>query len=188
MTGKFRREATDWNVETFMSIGAFDDKDRFEFLVATDLNLSVINSRTVSFKIRCEQGHQERFLKDRNPAIGAVRVFCNPENKGRCSNRLTEYDTNYLPPRRPLLLYYEHPFELIVEFSTFRMGPKGLPMIGPGKSCTTNSIPTPPRHSFTMKVSASDLLELVNQVGGGREMKKIGLQGGPPKNQLSVGL
>ena len=45
---------------------------------------------------------------------------------------------------------------------------------------------TPQLHD--VKVSASDLLELVNQVGGGREMKKIGLQGGPPKNQLSVGL
>lgn len=111
LTGKFRREATDWNVETFMSIGAFDDKDRFEFLVATDLNLSVINSSTVPFKIRYVQGHQERFLKDRNPAIGAIRVFCNPEHKGRYSNRLTEYDTNGMPPRRSLLLYHEHPFE-----------------------------------------------------------------------------
>ena len=99
LTGKFSRIVAQWDVLTFMSIGAFDDKDRFEFLCAVDLNLSIIDSQTVPFKMRCVQGHQKKFLENRDPCIRASRVFCLEERKDLYAARLTEYGNNGMPPR-----------------------------------------------------------------------------------------
>jgi len=88
LTGKFSRIVAQWDVLTFMSIGAFDDKDRFEFLCAVDLSLSIIDSQTVPFKMRCVQGHQKKFLENRDPCIGASRVFCLEERKELFAARL----------------------------------------------------------------------------------------------------
>ena len=99
LTGKFSKIVAQWDVLTFMSIGAFDDKDRFEFLCAVDLSLSIIDSQTVPFKMRCVQGHQKKFLENRDPCIGASRVFCLEERKELFAARLTEYGNNGMPPR-----------------------------------------------------------------------------------------
>ena len=90
LTGKFKQEITSWTVETFMSIAAFDEKDRFELLAAVDINHSMVASKTVPFKIRCVQGHQESFLKDRSPTIGALRVFCTEFHRDKYPKRLIE--------------------------------------------------------------------------------------------------
>ena len=100
LTGRFiKNEAANWSVETFMSIAAFDDKDRFEVLAAVDINHSTIASKTVPFKIRCVQGHQEAFLKDRSPTIGASRVFCAEHHRDRYPKRLVEGSLADAPPR-----------------------------------------------------------------------------------------
>ena len=99
LTGRFNNETANWSVETFMSIAAFDEKDRFEVLAGVDLNHSIIASKTVPFKIRCVQGHQEAFLKDRSPTIGALRVFCADHHRDRYPKRLVEGNLADAPPR-----------------------------------------------------------------------------------------
>ena len=99
LTGRFKTEIAKWSVETFMSIAAFDDKDRFEVLAGVDLNHSIIASKTVPFKIRCVQGHQEEFLKTRSPTIGALRIFCPDHHRDRYPKRLTEGSLADAPPR-----------------------------------------------------------------------------------------
>ena len=82
MTGGYKREVQNWNIEVFMSIAAFDEKDRFEVLAASGVSKSPVQSDVLAFKIRCVQGHQEKFLSNRNPTIGAVRVFCHYLQEG----------------------------------------------------------------------------------------------------------
>ena len=99
LTGRFHKEVSSWLVETFMSIAAFDEKDRFELLTAIDIKHSVISAKTVPFKIRCVQGHQEQFWKNRSPTIGASRVFCAEHRRDRYPKRLTEGGLSNAPPR-----------------------------------------------------------------------------------------
>ena len=99
LTGRFKHDAARWSIETFMSIIAYDDKDGFEVLAAVDINHSLIESKVVPFKIRCVQGHQESFLKNRSPTIGAARVFCAEHRRGNYPKRLVENGLANVSPR-----------------------------------------------------------------------------------------
>ena len=112
-----------------MSIGAFDDKDRFEFLCAVDLSLSIIDSRTVPFKMRCVQGHQKKFLENRDPCIGASRVFCLEERKDLYAARLTEYGNNGMPPR----MYHRTSATAALEILRHGLIPGGVGVTESGK-------------------------------------------------------
>ena len=96
LTGGFRGEVQKWDVYVFMSIAAFDEKDRFEVLTASGVG---DQSSTLAFKIRCVQGHQEKFLRNRDPTIGAMRVFCIEEHRGRYPKHLVESGISNMPPR-----------------------------------------------------------------------------------------
>ena len=129
LTGKFSKMVAQWDVLTFMSIGAFDDKDRFEFLCAVDLSLSVIDSQTVPFKMRCVQGHQKKFLEGRDPSIGASRVFCLEERKELFAARLTEYGNNGMPKR----MYHRTSATAALEILRHGLIPGGVGVTESGK-------------------------------------------------------
>ena len=129
LTGKFSKIVAQWDVLTFMSIGAFDDKDRFEFLCAVDLSLSIIDSQTVPFKMRCVQGHQKKFLENRDPCIGASRVFCLEERKELFAARLTEYGNNGMPPR----MYHRTSATAALEILPHGLIPGGVGVTESGK-------------------------------------------------------
>ncbi len=88
MVGYFGREAKHWTFETFTAIAAFDDKDRFEVLVAKGVNRSRVESDVVPFKIGCVQGHQDKFLQGHSPTVGAVKISCVYETRARYSTDL----------------------------------------------------------------------------------------------------
>ena len=98
LTGGFKNEVQSWSIETFMAIAAFDDKDRFEVLVASGINETSVASKDLAFKIRCVQGHQDKFLANRDPTIGATHVFCCEDHKGKYPKRLLE-PMMTMPPR-----------------------------------------------------------------------------------------
>ena len=129
LTGKFSKMVAQWDVLTFMSIGAFDDKDRFEFLCAVDLSLSVIDSQTVPLKMRCVQGHQKKFLEGHDPSIGASRVFCLEERKELFAARLTEYGNNGMPKR----MYHRTSATAALEILRHGLIPGGVGVTESGK-------------------------------------------------------
>ena len=141
LTGGFKREVQNWNIEVFMSIAAFDEKDRFEVLTASGVNQSSIQSDVLAFKIRCVQGHQEKFLSNRNPTIGAVRVFCHEDHRQKYPKHLVESGTANMPPR----IFHRTSKSAAVEIIRHGLVPGGVGVCSSGR-----------RHSYLSPFQITD--------------------------------
>ena len=141
LTGGFKREVQNWNIEVFMSIAAFDEKDRFEVLTASGVNQSLVQSDVLAFKIRCVQGHQEKFLSNRNPTIGAVRVFCHEDHQQKYPKHLVESGTANMPPR----IFHRTSKSAAVEIIRHGLVPGGVGVCSSGR-----------RHSYLSPFQVTD--------------------------------
>ncbi len=141
LTGGYKNEVQKWNIEVFMSIAAFDEKDRFEVLAASGVSKSPVQSDVLAFKIRCVQGHQERFLSNRNPTIGAVRVCCHEDHQQKYPKHLIESGTANMPPR----IYHRTSKSAAVEIIRHGLVPGGVGVCSSGR-----------RHSYLSPFQITD--------------------------------
>ena len=61
LTGRFHKEVSSWSVETFMSIAAFDEKDRFELLTAVDIKHSASLQKRCLSRSAVSRGIRKNF-------------------------------------------------------------------------------------------------------------------------------
>ncbi len=74
LTGRFHKEVSRWSVETFMSIAAFDEKDRFELLTA--LTSSTVHlCKNGAFQDPLCPGASGRIFKEKESDNWCIKSF-----------------------------------------------------------------------------------------------------------------